>query len=129
MFLNGRNFIKKCTVKIFYINNKNIGDLKMEEKKNVVNMHPKTEKPSYEQLQAQLMQAQQTIAAIRMDAQKKIESMNYANAFQQQQFMMEIVKMHDLFPADMVTKAINAIDNFWFEEPKEEGTNNEQKQS
>ena len=99
-----------------------------ETKKNVINMHSQVhgiEQPTYEQLQAQLMQAQQTIAAIRMDAQKKIESMNYANAFQQQQFMLEIVKMKDIFPADMVAKAINAIDNFWFEEPKEEETNNE----
>ena len=100
----------------------------MEEKKKVINMHPQmnsVEQPTYEQLQAQLMQAQQTIAAIRMDAQKKIESMNYANAFQQQQFMLEIVKMKDIFPANMVKKAINAIDNFWFEEPKEEETNDE----
>jgi hypothetical protein len=101
----------------------------MEEKKNnVINMHPQmnsAEQPTYEQLQAQLMQAQQTIAAIRMDAQKKIESMNYANAFQQQQFMMEIVKMKNTFPADMVSKAIKAINDFWFEEPKKEETNNE----
>jgi len=100
----------------------------MEENKKVINMHPQmnsAEQPTYEQLQAQLMQAQQTIAAIRMDAQKKIESMNYANAFQQQQFMLEIVKMKDTFPANMVKKAINAIDNFWFEEPKEEETNDE----
>ena len=100
----------------------------MEDKKKVINMHPQmnsVEQPTYEQLQAQLMQAQQAIAALRMDAQKKIESMNYANAFQQQQFMLEIVKMKDTFPASMVEKAINAIDNFWFEEPKEEETNNE----
>ena len=100
----------------------------MEEKKKVINMHPQmnsAEQPTYEQLQAQLMQAQQTIAAMRMDFQKKMEAMNYANAFQQQQFMLEIVKMKDTFPANMVEKAINAIDNFWFEEPKEEETNDE----
>lgn len=100
----------------------------MDEKKNVINMNTQMEKPTYEQLQAQLMQAQQAIAAIRTEAQKKIEAINYTNAFQQQQFMMEIVKMKDTFPADMVEKAINAIDNFWFEEPKEE-VNNEQEQS
>ena len=100
----------------------------MKEKKNVINMNTQMEKPTYEQLQAQLMQAQQAIAAIRTEAQKKIEAMNYTNAFQQQQFMMEIVKMKDTFPANMVEKAINAIDNFWFEEPKEE-VNNEQEQS
>jgi hypothetical protein len=100
----------------------------MDEKKNVINMNTQMEKPTYEQLQAQLMQAQQAIAAIRTEAQKKIEAMNYTNAFQQQQFMMEIVKMKDTFPANMVEKAINAIDNFWFEEPKEE-VNNEQEQS
>lgn len=99
----------------------------MEEKKNVMKMHPQTEeKPTYEQLQAQLMQAQQAIAGIRMEAQKKLEAMNYANAFQQQQFMLEIVKMNDVFPKEMVAKAINAIDNFWFEEPKEEVTNETQ---
>ena len=82
-------------------------------------------KPTYEELQGQLMQAQQAIAALRMEAQKKLEAMNYTNAFQQQQFMMEIVKMKDTFPADMVSKAIKAIDDFWFEEPKKEETNNE----
>ena len=45
--------------------------------------------------------------------------MNYANAFQQQQFMLEIIKMKDTFPPIMVEKAINAINNFWFEEDKE----------
>lgn len=85
-------------------------------------------KPTYEELQGQLMQAQQAIAALRMEAQKKLESMNYTNAFQQQQFMMEIVKMKDTFPSDMVDKAIKAIDNFWFEEPKDEEATNEQKQ-
>ena len=99
----------------------------MGDKKNVVKMNPHVEeKPTYEQLQAQLMQAQQAIAGIRMEAQKKIESMNYTNAFQQQQFMLEIVKMKDTFPADMVEKAIKAINNFWFEEPKEEVTNETQ---
>lgn len=101
----------------------------MDEKKNVMSMNPQMEKPTYEQLQAQLMQAQQAIAAIRTEAQKKIEAMNYTNAFQQQQFMMEIIKMKDAFPASMVEKAINAIDNFWFEEPKQEEVNNEQEQS
>lgn len=99
----------------------------MEKEKKIINMSPKTtEKPTYEQLQAQLMQAQQTIAAIRMEAQKKLESMNYTNAFQQQQFMMEIIKMKDVFPSEMVDKAIKAIDAFWFDESKEEETNEEQ---
>jgi hypothetical protein len=97
----------------------------MEEKKNVLNMHNGIKEPTKEELKAQLMQAQQTIAALRMEAQKKFEAINYANAFQQQQFMMEIVKMKDIFPADMVSKAIKAIDDFWFEEPKKEETNNE----
>jgi hypothetical protein len=39
---------------------------------------------------------------------------------------MEIVKMKDIFPANMVDKAIKAIDDFWFEEPKKEETNNEE---
>lgn len=94
----------------------------MEEKKNNLKLNPQgkeQDKPTYEQLQAQLMQAQQVIAGIKMEAQKKIEAMNYANAFQQQQFMLEIIKMKDTFPPIMVEKAINAIDNFWFEEDKE----------
>lgn len=94
-------------------------------KKNVVPMNGTVREPSKEELKAQLMQAQQTIAALRMEAQKKIEAMNYANAFQQQQFMLEIVKMKKDFPEEMVNKAIQAIDNFWFEESKEENTNNE----
>lgn len=99
----------------------------MEEKKNIMPLHGNQE-PTKEELKAQLMQAQQTIAAMRMDFQKKLEQMNYANAFQQQQFMLEIVKMKDTFPANMVEKAINAIDNFWFEEPKQEEVTNEQEQ-
>lgn len=94
----------------------------MEEKKNNLKLNPQTKeqhKPTYEELQAQLMQAQQVIAGIKMEAQKKIEAMNYANAFQQQQFMLEIIKMKDTFPPIMVEKAINAINNFWFEEDKE----------
>ena len=94
-------------------------------KKNGMPMNGAIKEPSKEELKAQLMQAQQTIAALRMEAQKKIESMNYANAFQQQQFMLEIVKMKDAFPAIIVEKAIDAINNFWFEEPKEETTDNE----
>lgn len=94
-------------------------------KKNVMPMNGAVKEPSKEELKAQLMQAQQTIAALRMEAQKKIEAMNYANAFQQQQFMLEIVKMKKDFPEEMVNKAIQAIDNFWFEEPKEETTDNE----
>lgn len=98
----------------------------MEEKKKSINLHPST-KPSYEELQSQLMQAQQTIAALRVEAQKRIEAMNYSNAFQQQQFMMEIIKMKDSFPPVMVEKAIAAIDNFWFEEPdNKEDTNGEE---
>lgn len=96
-----------------------------DNKKNVMPMNGAVKEPSKEELKAQLMQAQQTIAALRIEAQKKIESMNYANAFQQQQFMLEIVKMKDIFPGGMVTKAIQAINNFWFEEPKEETTGNE----
>ena len=94
-------------------------------KKNVMPMNGAVKESSKEELKAQLMQAQQTIAALRMEAQKKIEAMNYANAFQQQQFMLEIVKMKKDFPEAMVNKAIQAINNFWFEEPKEETTNNE----
>ena len=94
-------------------------------KKNVVPMNGAVREPSKEELKAQLMQAQQTIAALKMEAQKKIEAMNYANAFQQQQFMLEIVKMKKDFPEEMVNKAIQAIDNFWFEESKEETTDNE----
>lgn len=94
-------------------------------KKNIRPINEAVKEPSKEELKAQLMQAQQTIAALRMEAQKKIEAMNYANAFQQQQFMLEIVKMKKDFPEEMVNKAIQAIDNFWFEEPKEETTNNE----
>lgn len=94
-------------------------------KKNITPMNGAVKEPSKEELKAQLMQAQQTIAALRMEAQKKIEAMNYANAFQQQQFMLEIVKMKKDFPEEMINKAIQAIDNFWFEEPKEETTNNE----
>ena len=55
----------------------------MEEKKNIMPLHGNQE-PAKEELKAQLMQAQQTIAAMRMDFQKKLEQMNYANAFQQQ---------------------------------------------
>ena len=99
----------------------------MEEKKNVMPLGTAPE-PTVDDLKAQVMQAQQTIAAMRMDFQKKMEAMNYANAFQQQQFMMEIVKMKDIFPAIMVEKAINVIDNFWFEEPKQEEVTNEQEQ-
>lgn len=84
------------------------------------------EKPTYEQLQGQLMQAQQVIASMRMEFQKKLESLNYSNAFQQQQFMMEIIKMKESFPTEMVDKAIHAVDNFWFEDSKEEETNNEE---
>ena len=88
-------------------------------------MNGAVKEPSKEELKAQLMQAQQTIAALRMEAQKKIEAMNYANAFQQQQFMLEIVKMKKDFPEEIVNKAIQAIGNFWFEESKEETADNE----
>lgn len=88
---------------------------------------PAVKEPTKEELKAQLMQAQQVIMQLRQDAQRKIESLNYTNAFQQQQFMLEIVKMKDVFPSNMVSKAIKAIDDFWFEEPKEE-VSNEQKQ-
>lgn len=98
----------------------------MEEKKKTINLHPST-KPSYEELQSQLMQAQQSIAALRMEAQKRIEALNYSNAFQQQQFMMEIIKMKDSFPPIMVEKAVAAINDFWFEEPEsKEVTNGEE---
>ena len=85
----------------------------------------KDKKPTIEELQAQLMNAQQTIMAVKAEAAKRIEAMNYSNAFQQQQFMLEIVKMKDSFSEhpEIVEKAIKAIDNFWFEEPKEEVTN------
>lgn len=97
--------------------------MEKNEKKNV-DMYT-TKEPTTDELKAQLMQAQQVNAALRMEAQKKLESMNYANAFQQQQFMLEIVKMKDIFPVNMVEKAIKAINNFWFEESKEEEINNE----
>lgn len=101
----------------------------MEENKNVMPLHPETKEPTVDELKAELMKAQQTIAAIRMEAQQRIEALNYNNAFQQQQFMLEIVKMKDIFPASMVEKAIKTIDNFWFEEPKQEEVPNEQEQS
>lgn len=90
----------------------------MEEKmkKMSLNSQAIAKEPTKEELKAQLMQAQQANAALRMEAQKKIESMNYVNAFEQQKFMLEIIKLKDSIPQDIVNKAINAIDNFWFEE-------------
>ena len=95
-----------------------------EKKKNIMPMNgPAVKEPTKEELKAQLMQAQQVIMQLRQDAQRKIESLNYTNAFQQQQFMLEIVKMKKEFPESVVQKAIETISNFWFEEPKEEVSN------
>ncbi len=98
-----------------------------EKKKNVVPMNAVKE-PTNEELKAQLMQAQQMIAGMRQDFQKKLESINYTNAFQQQQFMLEIVKMHDIFPSIIVEKAIDAINNFWFEDQDNEKERGDEKQ-
>ena len=89
----------------------------MEDSKKITKT---VKEPTVNELKEQLMNAQQTIMAIKTEAAKRIEAMNYSNAFQQQQFMLEIVKMHNVFPVAMVDKAIHAIDNFWFEEPKED---------
>jgi hypothetical protein len=102
-----------------------------ENKSNVMQMHPEIKEPTMDELKAELMKAQQINAALREQAQKKIDSLNYSNAFQQQQFMLEIIKMNNIFPKEIVEKAIKVIDNFWFdvEEPKQEEVPNGQEQS
>ena len=84
-------------------------------------MEEKTEKKvSVEQLQKELYAAQERYAELYKQSQQQINSLNYQNAFNQQHFMIELLKLHDVIGDEMTAKVIDSINSFWFSKDEDE---------
>ena len=75
---------------------------------------------SVKELQKQLMEAKQAYAELYNKSKEQIQSMNLTNNFKQQDYMFKIVELSNKFPKDMVEKAIEIINTFWFSEEEVE---------